>query len=355
MRISANTKLGDGRLGSRKLGDGKLGSCWLWLPCVGSLLSCGAESHKEQGRETASVVKVVAEPEVDSDAGEAAEEPAQTTPTPGTTAPVATVTPPGSIAGNPVEAGFLDIEELPPLPMAAVDEAIEVDGGLVPSDTPLTLLLVFDTSGSMSTTWGSNSRWEVAYHAVLNAVEKFQTTLTAGAIQFPTVGGCGVAPITDPTQIDFVPGDAFLEAWPGKTFGPSGSTPLEVALRNADAALVRAAELGLFENRVRVLLFSDGEPTCNDDADVMTALPARWLEAGVHTYVVALPGSEGAAGLLDALANAGGTGPDQGGGAAIVVDSTASEIYAEGADAGASRVVVDDDEELEAVAAAAAR
>lgn len=344
-----------GILGCRTLGS----SWWLWLPCVGSLLSCGAESNKEQGRDTASVVKVVAEePEAESQAAEKTEEvapTAQTTRTVGTPTPLTTGTPPSPVAANPIGAGSLEVEELPPLPMAALDEAIEVDGGLVPSDTPLTLLLVFDTSGSMSTTWGSNSRWEIAYHAVLNAVEKFQTTLTAGAIQFPTDGSCGVAPIADPTQIDFVPGEAFLEAWPGKTFGPSGSTPLEVALRNADAALVRAAQLGLFENRVRVLLFSDGEPTCNDDADTMTALAARWLEAGVHTYVVALPGSEGAAGLLDALANAGGTGPDQGGGAAIVVDAAASEVYAEGADAGASRVVVDDDDELEAVAAAAAR
>jgi hypothetical protein len=322
------------------------------------MLSCGAESDRDQGREKASKVKAVPQTEAQSDVEEL---PAQAKPTPAATSPMVAVTqsvpvtPAVATANDSAEVNYAHVDELPPLPMAAVDEAIELDGGVVPSDTPLTLLLVFDTSGSMSTTWGANSRWEIAYHAVLNAVEKFQTTLTAGAIQFPTDGSCGAAPITDPIQIDFVPGDAFLEAWPSKTFGPSGSTPLEVALRNADAALVRAAEMGLFENRVRVLLFSDGEPTCNDDPDVMTALAARWLDAGVHTYVVALPGSEGAAGLLDSLANAGGTGPDQGGGAAIVVDSAASEVYAQGADAGASRVVVDDDEELEAVAAAAAR
>jgi hypothetical protein len=138
--------------------------------------------------------------------------------------------------------------------------------------------------------------------------------------------------------------------------GPLGSTPLLAAFQQADLAVQRAVGLGLLEHRFRVLLFSDGEPTCGDDLAALVSYPTRWREQGIDTYVLALPGSEVAAHLLDAIADAGGTGVEQGGGAAITSDAQAQAVYMEGVEEqGASRVVVDDEEELDDVTHAAAR
>jgi hypothetical protein len=72
-------------------------------------------------------------------------------------------------------------------------------------------------------------------------------------------------------------------------------------------ALARACELGLLDDRFRVVLVTDGEPTCEDDPARITGLAAEWNQAGVETWVMGLPGSDTALALLDSIAKAGGT------------------------------------------------
>jgi Mg-chelatase subunit ChlD len=91
------------------------------------------------------------------------------------------------------------------------------------------------------------------------------------------------------------------------TRSPNGSTPLERAFDYADLAIERGCGLGLLDDRFRVVLITDGEPTCTDDTAKVVALAGEWNRLGVETWVMGLPGSAGATELLDAIALAGGT------------------------------------------------
>lgn len=77
-------------------------------------------------------------------------------------------------------------------------------------------------------------------------------------------------------------------------------------MRIADMAIERGCGLGLLDDRFRVVLVTDGQPTCSDDTSGIVALAAEWRRVGVETWVMGLPGSETAS-LLDAIAAAGGT------------------------------------------------
>src|SRR5690606_25866843 len=121
--------------------------------------------------------------------------------------------------------------------------------------------------------------------------------------------GCGVPGITVSPQIDFTSGRGFKESWIAGACRaqPAGATPLERALEVADLALIGAQERGLLKERRRVILVTDGEPTCQDDQNAIVSFPAKWLEMGIETHVIGLPGSEQAHDLLDHIARAGGT------------------------------------------------
>jgi hypothetical protein len=173
----------------------------------------------------------------------------------------------------------------------------------------LTMLVVFDKSGSMGDGWDQRSKWQVANEAFMKAIEGVLDNLTIGTIFFPIPGDCAVEPLDSGLQMDFRPGRAFASAWQesAESRAPAGSTPLELALRTADTAVDAALELGLLEDRFRVVLVTDGEPTCDDDPAAMVALAGEWYALGVETWVMGLPGSAGATELLDAIAKAGGT------------------------------------------------
>ena len=241
---------------------------------------------------------------------------------------------------------------------AAPDTTTLDDGTVVYGAGPLTLLVVFDTSGSMDGPWGRASKWQVANDALLAAISEFEANLTVGAVKFPVDVECGVMPIDHSPQLDFRPGAQFVKDCKASSSVPQGSTPLELALAHADDAIMSAAEQGLFNQRFRVLVFSDGEPTCNDNSQAIIDYPRRWLEMGIHTYVIGLPGSAPAYDLLGAMANAGGTGTDFGGGPAIAndPDNQAQAVYSEGVEENdTENIVVEDEDDLEHVARATAR
>ena len=65
---------------------------------------------------------------------------------------------------------------------------------------------------------------------------------------------------------------------------------------------------GLLNNRrPLVMLLTDGEPNCATNMNVVEAMAAHWLKRGIPTYVLGLPGSEGAQNVLERIATAGGT------------------------------------------------
>lgn len=178
----------------------------------------------------------------------------------------------------------------------------------------LTVLLVFDKSGSMDNHWGAKSRWQAGSDAVLLGLDGILDVVTMGALFFPfdteiDAPGCGVPHIEVDPQIDFTSGQGFKEQWIGGACAaqPDGSTPLQRALEVADQAIESAEQRELIKDRMRVILVTDGEPTCQDNLDDIVAFPTKWSEAGIETHVIGLPGSQSATTLLDSIAQAGGT------------------------------------------------
>lgn len=182
-----------------------------------------------------------------------------------------------------------------------------LDIGLGAGD--LTVLTVFDQSGSMSSTWGDRSRYQIANEAFLAAIEGVLDNLTLATVFFPQPGSCDVATLESGLQIDFTPGPEFPTVWEttAQSRGPEGGTPLGLAIDIADMGVERACQLGLLEDRFRVLIVTDGEPNCGTDMAAVLRRVDEWHDIGVATIVMGLPGSGGAADLLDAIALAGGT------------------------------------------------
>jgi hypothetical protein len=185
------------------------------------------------------------------------------------------------------------------------------EGGLaIPVSTkPLTVLVIMDKSGSMSEPWDGRSKWQVANEAFSKAIEGVLDNLTIGAILFPQPDGCNVAPLSSGKQFDFEPGKTFADHWQATadSRSPLGSTPLGRAFQEADIHVEKACNDGLLDGRFRVIILTDGQPTCSEDPDLFTRLPREWRLLGVQTLVFGLPGSQSAADLLDEIAGAGGS------------------------------------------------
>ncbi len=167
-----------------------------------------------------------------------------------------------------------------------------------------------DKSGSMAERWDERTKWQVVNEAFSKAIEGVLDNLTIGAILFPQPDGCNVAPLSSGQQFDFEPGKAFADhAWEATSGprSPQGSTPLGRAFQEADFHIEKACNDGLLEGRFRVIILTDGQPTCSEDPDLFTRLPREWRLLGIHTLVFGLPGSQGAADLLDAIAGSGGS------------------------------------------------
>ena len=126
----------------------------------------------------------------------------------------------------------------------------------------LTVLVVFDKSTSMEEPWDDQSKWEAASDAMLAGMSPRLNRLTVGAILFPQLGMCRVAPLEHPVQIPFLSGSAFVSTWRERACWPKDAwgTPLELALSMADGAIASASELGLTGSGFRVLVVTDGEP-----------------------------------------------------------------------------------------------
>jgi hypothetical protein len=202
---------------------------------------------------------------------------------------------------------------------------------------PGNVLLVFDTSFSMTMDWNGMPRSQQAAPAIINALTPLQDKLTVGTVFFPRaaaagglpagglggLGGlgaggplqCGVTPITSTDQINFKPGPEFLTAFNTPVNGVLpyapvnlGATPLKEALMEAQAALASATLEGI----TSVVIITDGDPNCAwmPDGDMVTTqIVTDWAAQGIRTHVVGLPGLTGAGDtVLTNLAVAGGTG-----------------------------------------------
>lgn len=192
------------------------------------------------------------------------------------------------------------------------------------------LLVVFDRSNTMTTLWGNLTRYEAAGQALIAAITPLQDMLTVGGIFFPSYPAdmacnvadpfawipptgacinmiipCEVTDITAADQINFRPAAEFITELPNQWILLGvGMTPIELAVKKADAALSNSSLVG----NVAVVIMTDGEPDCGDDINNVNAIVSGWASKGIKTYVVGLPGSTAASTILTQLATSGGTG-----------------------------------------------
>jgi hypothetical protein len=186
-----------------------------------------------------------------------------------------------------------------------------------PEVTPGNILVLFDPSLTMGDPWRDSSGTNMPKHAVassalLGAINPLLAQVNLGAIFFPTTAATSllnlcpadVAPITAaPPQIAISPGATFAGSWT-QHFAPPWAlllgTPLNKALQRADVALRDPA----LQGTTVVIIVTDGQWTCEDGSEMTTV--AALFARGIRTYIVGLPGANGATGL-DTLARAGGT------------------------------------------------
>lgn len=180
---------------------------------------------------------------------------------------------------------------------------------------PPNILLLFDHSGSMSTTEGSQTRWASATGAINDLLPKLPADVRLGLKLFEAVQGdtCASATYSKP---DVAMGPVAstsksIQCWIGKATcagitaaSPTGLTPMMFA---EQGAVTYMKGLALDGQKV-IILITDGTPEdfCTPTstvAGVIAAANAGKL-ANVTTYVIGVPGGD--ISTLSQVASAGG-------------------------------------------------
>ena len=200
------------------------------------------------------------------------------------------------------------------------------------------LLVVFDRSTSMDSSWEGTPKYQAAGKALLAALTPLRDQLTVGGVFFPstteaappqaacpngcepgnldhwlpsaagcclstTLGACNVNPIASSDQIDFTTAEAFGRALPARWQLPGATgTPLEAGIMRAAEAIAGRH----FTEPLLVVVMTDGEPNCGTDEQRVIDQVAAWRKNQITTYVIGLPGAKSAEKLLTTLAQAGG-------------------------------------------------
>jgi len=167
----------------------------------------------------------------------------------------------------------------------------------------LIVLMVVDRSGSMSEYWNAVPKWSVAQSALSRAIDGVEQELTIGALLFPQETGCDVLPLSHPSQIQFQRGDTFRNQWESSNVAsPEGGTPLGLAFQQAEQAILSAQRSGLEKPRFRIVVVTDGEPSCGENPEDLVAQADLWRKRGIEVEVLGLPGSQAAEHLLHRIA-----------------------------------------------------
>lgn len=207
------------------------------------------------------------------------------------------------------------------------------------------LYFVLDASGSMEAPFGNGTRYTVVRAAVVDLVRKLGPLVNVGAALFPRkvtdvdtchVGG-QVFPVKrgDPITGEDGPTTAGLRQ--STLVTPKGGTPVSATLTALTPTLTALT------GRTFVVIATDGAPNCNEsascsaagcmgnlegqcdpstnccapggthgpafcvDEEATVAAIAELRAAGLEVLVIGIPGSEAYAGVLDAMAQAGGS------------------------------------------------
>ncbi len=188
---------------------------------------------------------------------------------------------------------------------------------------PSVLQFLVDTSGSMNQDApGRGSKWVQTRRAVLSAIDGMPGDTSVGVVFYPNVPGNTAMPCFDRrTAVGLNALDAPRQRQQiNQAFNnqdPQGGTPTHDAYDYAVAELQQSSAVG----QRFIVLITDGIPTytlgCdisgrrgNDnevDSTPLVQAAADAQAAGVRTFVIGSPGSEGARESLSRMAEAGGT------------------------------------------------
>ncbi len=204
--------------------------------------------------------------------------------------------------------------------------------------SPVSLLFVLDYSWSMCmdpsaplsqlncATDPAKAKWSILVDAMKAAVPALPDNSFSGMVYYPDVVDsntvCKVAsaphvplaatgPVGSPQRAQLISSLPALLT----DNSPVASTPTGDALQAMYAYYAATPESDLPGASRYVILITDGKPTCgssaaNSAANILAAVKgANAANPPVHTFVVGVPGSQGAAGTLSQAAKAGGTAP----------------------------------------------
>ncbi len=132
------------------------------------------------------------------------------------------------------------------------------------------VMFVLDRSGSMSSGFGSTTRWRAVRNALNDVLPPVNDTMSVGAVIFPSGNGnsCDVpsSPNLAPAPMNVQPLTTLLSQ-----FSPGGRTPTAMAIKAAAASLLSARTA----TRARAMvLATDGAPNCNPQLDPHTCVCA---------------------------------------------------------------------------------
>jgi hypothetical protein len=206
---------------------------------------------------------------------------------------------------------------------------------------PTNILFVIDRSGSMNcnpppttdsvacemkperANASEPSKWEITSTTLASAIDALPATAVVGISYFSNNDSCGVqaAPNVALAPITAEHKRALADSL--KAVQPAGGTPIVGATILAYRKLHEAALAGDIYGPEYVVLLTDGQQSdeCSStrcaDAAACTALlvdeevpKANGPGVGIRTFVIGVPGSEPARGVLSAIAQKGGTGRD---------------------------------------------
>ena len=168
------------------------------------------------------------------------------------------------------------------------------DGGLaIPVSTgPLTVLVIMDKSGSMAERWDQRTKWQVTNEAFSKAIEGVSTTspLERFCSRSPTRAASHHSVVANSSTSSRARTSSRVGRPAPAPESPQGSTPLGRAFQEADFHIEKACNDGLLDGHFRVIILTDGQPTCTEDPDLFTRLPREWRLLGIQTLVFGLPG-----------------------------------------------------------------
>lgn len=186
---------------------------------------------------------------------------------------------------------------------------------------PVAMYIMLDKSGSM----GSNNKWQNAKSGIQQFVNDPASAGIKVALQyFPGSGSCNGSGYNQPAvPLGALPGNGTAIMNSLNATNPSGTTPTEGALRGL-TQYCKSYENAHPSEKCVGLLVTDGQPNgCNEGTTYLANIAGN-AQSGTPSVLTFAMGMQGADfNVLDAIATAGGTGPNalnvsQGGAQAFV-------------------------------------